>query len=142
MEIIRALAEHQNTVYDLICELEETAIDKTQFESTFLHNMENEDVYYLLAIENEVVLGFASLHIQLLLHHAGAVGEIQEFIVVNKCRGQGVGMLLFQRLKQIAQERGCVLFEVCCNQSRIKSHSFYVNRRMENTHYKFTLPLA
>ena len=141
MEIVCALAEHQNAVYDLICELEGKAIDKTQFELAFLHNITNEDIYYLLAIENDVLLGFASLHIQLLLHHAGTIGEIQEFIVDHKSRGQGVGMMLYQGLKQIAMERGCVSFEVSCNQSRKESHSFYINRGMGNTHHKFTLPL-
>ena len=142
MEIIRASVENKNAVYALLCELENKKIDRAQFETSFLRNMTNKDIFYLLAVENDVVVGFASIHVQLLLHHAGPVGEIQEIIVNKKYRGQNVGKMLYHSLKEIAEENSCVLLEVCCNQSRIESHPFYLSQGMQNTHYKFTLPLT
>ena len=142
MEIIKASAKNKNDVYALLCELEGTTIDNNLFETMFLQNIENEDIFYLLAIEDHIVLGFASLHIQRLLHHVGNVGEIQEIIVEKKHQGQGIGATLYNKLKQIAIEKRCVLLEVCCNQRRIESHEFYHKQGMKNTHYKFTIPLA
>ena len=142
MEIIYASAEHKNEVYALLCELKGAEIDKTRFEALFFQNLERNDIFYLLAVEDNSVLGFASIHIQPLLHHVGYVGEIQEFIVSEKHQGQGIGTLMCNNLKQIAVENKCVLLEVSCNQSRINSHLFYLKQGMDNSHYKFTLPLS
>ena len=141
MEIIKASAKNKNDVYALICELKGAKIDNNLFETVFLQNVENEDIFYLLAIEDHMAVGFASLHIQRLLHHVGNVGEIQEIVVDKKYQGQGIGTMLYNRLKRIAIERKCDLLEVCCNQRRIESHVFYHKQGMKNTHYKFTAPL-
>jgi len=69
------------------------------------------------------------------------VAEIQEIVVSKYYQGQGIGKMLFNRLKEIAVENKCVLLEVCCNQIREKSHEFYLKQNMKNSHYKFTLNL-
>ena len=141
MEIIYATEKYKNDVYTLLCELEHTELNKTQVESLFLQNIKRKDIFYLLAVEADIVLGFASLHIQSLLHHVGAVGEIQELIVNSKYRGKGVGTALYNNLKQIAIDNQCILLEICCNQLRKESHLFYSKQGMKNSHYKFTLSL-
>jgi len=141
MKIIDATEKHRNEVYALLCELEHGELNKARFEELFLQNVKNRDVFYLLAVEDGMVRGFASLHIQSLLHHVGAVGEIQEIVVTSEHRGRGIGKMLYDRLKQIAEDNQCVSFEVCCNQLRAGSHLFYLSQGMKNSHYKFTLPL-
>jgi len=142
MELVYAAEKDLDAVYDLVCRLENKTIARAPFDAAFLRNITDESIVYLLAVEEGAVLGFASLHIQFLLHHAGAVGEIQEIIVDEACRGRGLGKILFQRLKEIAEEKDCVLLEVCCNQARTASHPFYISQGTKNTHYKFTLPIV
>ena len=139
MEIIYADEKHINGIYALLCALEGEEIDKARFETVYLNNLENRDIYYLVAVENGAVAGFASLHIQQLLHHGGAVGEIQEIVVASEYRGQGMGSELYKSIKQIAVEQNCVLLEVCCNKIRTESHNFYLKQGMQGTHYKFTM---
>ncbi len=141
LQCINATIENSEDVYHLLCELEHIELDKASFEEIFRKNVINPDIHYLLAMDNQNIIGFASLHIQSLLHHVSKVAEIQEIVVSKHYQGQGVGQILFNRLKEIAIENECALLEVCCNQIREKSHEFYLKQNMKNSHYKFTLSL-
>ena len=77
------------------------------------------------------------MHIQKLLHHAGLVAEIQEFIVNKDLRGFGIGTKMIDKIKEKATQSGCMLIEVCCSLGRYDSHNFYINRDLKRTHYKF-----
>ncbi len=141
MQYVVAEKENLPDVYRLVCELEHAELDRAAFEKVYEGNLANPDIYYLLAMDDQVVAGFASLHIQCLLHHIGRVGEVQELIVSKHYQGQGIGRELFDKLKETAAANGCVLLEVCCNQSRKESHKFYLKQNMKNSHYKFTSDL-
>lgn len=97
--------------------------------------------FYYLAIQDDIVFGFATVHFQYLLHHMGKVAELQELVVLSSKQGLGIGSLLFEKIKEIAIENECILLEVCCNQIREFSHKFYLKQGMKNSHYKFTMPL-
>jgi PhnO protein len=137
MEIINADIEHLNMVYNLICELENETLNRFNFAKIYQNNIENNDIYYLLAVEGKTIFGFASLHIQKLLHHCANIGEIQEIIISKNQRGQGTGTALFDKIMEIARVNNCLSLEVCCNQVREKSHEFYLKQGMSKSHYKF-----
>lgn len=110
MDIINAKLKHLNEVYDLICELEGEKMCKESFSTTYKTNLDTPNVFYRLVIDNEEVVGFASLHIQSLLHHGNRIGELQEIIIKHEKQGCGFGTLLFDDIKQKAEENGCELF--------------------------------
>lgn len=141
MDIINAKLKHLNEVYDLICELEGEKMCKESFSTTYKTNLDTPNVFYRLVIDNEEVVGFASLHIQSLLHHGNRIGELQEIIIKHEKQGCGFGTLLFDDIKQKAEENGCIQLEVCCNQNRKASHMFYEKQCMNNSHYKFTIKM-
>jgi len=141
MEIVTAIIEHSNEIYELICELENEFLDKEEFLQIFQSNLNNKNIYYLVALEESSIIGFASLHIQKLLHHCARIGEIQELIVSKARQGSGVGTELFIHIKEIADKNNCEILEVCCNRRREKSHQFYLKQGMEQSHFKFTYNL-
>jgi len=141
MEVINATEKHLPEIYNLICELEDKKLDKDSFTQIFLDNLSNKDIYHFLAHENGDTIGFASLHIQNLLHHCSKVGEIQEIVISKKHQGKGVGSMLFNKILETAKSYECPLLEVCCNRAREKSHGFYINQGMKKSHYKFTLTI-
>ena len=55
-------------------------------------------LYYVAESDGDIV-GFGSLHIELLLHHAGLAGEIQELVVHETVRSKGIGVELVSRLE-------------------------------------------
>ena len=141
MEIIKTTINHLEAVYELVCELESKNLNKNDFSQIYRDNINNDNIYYLVAVDESGIIGFASLHIQKLLHHCGKVGEIQEIIISKNQQGTGVGTALFNRIKETAVLNNCVLLEVCCNKIREKSHWFYIKQGMKKSHYKFVLNL-
>jgi PhnO protein len=141
VSIIPATPEHGPAVYELLCELEGEDLDREGFFWAYEANLWDENILCFLAMWEDRPVGFASLHVQRLLHHLAAVGEIQEIIVAREFRGRGVGRALFQKAREAAVERSCVQLEVCCRRTRTQSHAFYEKMGMENTHFKFCLPL-
>ena len=142
LEIVEARHEHFMDVYKLICELENTLVDKRSLLKVYTHNLTSKDIHYILAVEDSRVVGFASLHIQQLLHHAAKIGELQEIIVCKEKQGVGIGRILFEAIKEIAVNNQCIQLEICCNQARKASHEFYLKQGAKNSHNKFTLPIS
>ena len=141
MQIIPATAQEMEAVYSLICQLEEQALPFTDFERIYLENLKNPQIFYLLCKNQGKVLGFCSMHMQGLLHHAGKIAEVQELVLCPQARGSGAGRALFEAAKQKARQEGCLQIEVCCNLRRQDAHQFYEHTGLERSHYKFTAPL-
>ena len=141
LKIINAKESNFEAIYELICELENTIIDRPSFYNVYSHNLICSDIHYIIAVEDHNVVGFASLHIQHLLHHVSKIGELQEIIVHQEKRGLKIGKNLFDSIKKIAIENKCTQLEICCRQTRKESHEFYLKQGAENSHYKFTIPL-
>lgn len=137
-----ALPEHAQAVYGLICELEGSEPDRQSFQSVFIENLKNKNVRYFVALREDKVIGFSSLHVQRLLHHAAPVGEIQEIVVSKSSRGQGIGQVLFEKMRTAAISFGCVQMEVCCRKARKRSVDFYQKMGMNCSHFKLCLPLT
>ena len=142
IDIQPARIEHEQAIYGLMCELEGTETDRRGFGNVFRENLGDRDVFYLIAMRDGCVTGFSSLHMQRLLHHAALIGEIQEIVVSEKYRGQGIGQMLFEKMRAIAKDAGCTQMEVCCRRERKRSLDFYQKMGMACSHFKLCLPLA
>ena len=142
MEIRKAKKNDLESIFSLICELEDNIIDNNQFCKVYIKNLSDKNIYYIVAEEHEKVIGFASVHIQLLLHHVGRIAEIQELIVTKQYQGSQIGYMIMKELRSIAVSNDCINIEVCCNRMREKSHAFYEKFGMKKSHFKFTLPVS
>ncbi|MCP2028092.1 PhnO protein [Flavobacterium sp. HSC-32F16] len=133
--------EDLDFVYKAICELENEVLDFKVFEMIFNENISNPKNLYLIA-ENENEnegLGFISFHTQNLLHHCGLVGEIQEFFIHQKYRGQGVGRVLINEILNFAEEHNLKSIEVTTNKKRVENVAIYENLGFSLSHNKFTI---
>lgn len=138
-EIILRAAKLTDTdsIYDKICELEQEKLNKNQFEDIFKQNLSKRNIYYIVAEYQGKLVGFMSLYIQNLLHHGGAVAEIQELFVDTTLRGKGLGTKLIEYARKISKMNKCVTFEVSCNLKRESTHVFYEKSGFSKTHFKF-----
>ncbi|AOC95006.1 aminoalkylphosphonic acid N-acetyltransferase [Flavobacterium anhuiense] len=126
-------------VYKAICELENEVLDFEVFKMIFNENISNSKNLYLIA-ENEIEgLGFISFHTQNLLHHCGLVGEIQEFFIHKKYRGQGVGRLFINEILSFAEKNALKSIEVTTNKKRVENVAIYENLGFTLSHNKFTI---
>ncbi|GAA6768933.1 hypothetical protein AAFH68_48920 [Flavobacterium sp. CGRL1] len=126
-------------VYKSICELENEILDFEVFEMIFNENISNPKNLYLIAENENEGLGFISFHTQNLLHHCGLVGEIQEFFIHQKYRGQGVGRLLINEVLDFAKENNLKSIEVTTNKKRVENVAIYENLGFILSHNKFTI---
>ncbi|QIK53716.1 GNAT family N-acetyltransferase [Dysgonomonas sp. HDW5B] len=128
-------------VYELICELEQTVLDKDVF--TQIYDRQISDCHYLLIVVqlNQLVVGFLSLQIKEHLHHAAKIAEIIELVIHESSRGQRIGDSLFQAGKKFAKENNCSQLELCTNVRRLRAHQFYEKQGMNKSHHCFTLTL-
>jgi PhnO protein len=126
-------------VYEAICELENEVLDFEVFKEIFNENISNPDNLYLIAENKNEGLGFISFHTQKLLHHCGLVGEIQEFFIHQKHRGQGVGKQLIEKIMNYANQNNLKSIEVTTNKRRVENVLIYENLGFGLTHNKFTI---
>lgn len=128
-----------NFVYKAICELENEVLDFEVFQKIFNENISNPKNLYLIAEKGTEGLGFISFHTQNLLHHCGLVGEIQEFFIHQKYRGQGVGRLLINKILDFAEQHNLKSIEVTTNKKRVENVAIYENLGFTLSHNKFTI---
>lgn len=141
LQIRAADTDDLPTVYDFLCMLEDERLDQVAFETVFLHNLANPLIHYLVAEQGGELVGFASCHVQYLLHHGGKVGEIQELFVRPDVRNQQIGHKLVAALETLAYQEGFVNLEVTTNQKRIDTIRFYERENFKSTHLKLVKTL-
>jgi PhnO protein len=126
-------------IYKAICELENEILNFKVFKEIFNENISNPKNLYLIAENENEGLGFISFHTQNLLHHCGLVGEIQEFFIDQRYRGQGVGRLLINEIKNFAAQNNLKSIEVTTDKKRIENVAIYENLGFNLSHNKFTI---
>jgi len=116
--------------------LDKNSFKKSKFAKIFLNNLKSPNIFYLIAENKKQIIGFASLHIQNLLHHCGRVAEIQEIYVSPWFRYQGVGIKLLNKLIKMARLKGCVRIEVSSGTKNKKIHKFYKKHGLKKVSFK------
>ncbi len=116
--------------------------DQGQVEKLFLQltgrevNIEIEDlmndnaVNCLVIEEDEEVVGFASL-ITYYLPTLGKMGEIEEVIVDEKCRGKGYGREIMESLIKLAKEKKLKKLQLTSNPNREVARALYIKLGFE-----------
>ncbi len=141
-QIRPAKKEDASALYAIICRLEDSHFEYSRFESIYEQNLNNNHIYYCVAINQQnVIIGFISAHIQILLHHCGKVAEIQEMFVEESHRNLKVGTAMLAEIEKHLKNSGCSALEVTSNIKRSEAHSFYLRSGFAETHKKFVKEL-
>lgn len=98
----------------------------------------SKDHLFLVADQSGQVLGMCALLFSMSTWSAAPTCEIQDLIVTNAHRGQGLGRGLVDAASRLAQERGCARVFMLAEYWNLDAHAFY--RRLgltEDTHLDF-----
>lgn len=139
--IREAIPQDFPVIYNFINELEDKVFDEEKQRSFFEINIQQEHYCYRVAILNGEISGYISCHTQILLHHSGRIGEIQELFVAADKRGYGIGKLLVNEVKTWAQKHEVLQLEVTANNARHQTHQFYIREGFTHTHKKFVFDI-
>ena len=126
-------------IHKSLCELANENLNPNIFKKIFDENIKNPNNLYLIAENEENKIGFITFHCQNLLHHCGIVGEIQEFYIVSKFRGKGIGRKLTQKIFEFAEKNNLKSIEVTTGKKRIENIAVYENLGFNLSHNKFTI---
>lgn len=83
------------------------------------------DALLLIAVDQQQVLGFISLHFIPQIALPGDFCRISYFCVSSPARSTGVGAQLEARAEAEARARDCDRIELHCNERRVRAHQFY-----------------
>jgi len=134
--IRKAESSDFESVYQFVCQLQNKVFVKQQLKLLYEENIAKKDNIYLVAVQDDLLIGYLSCHIQLLLHHAGKVAEIQEMFVLTPYRNQGVGKSLIDEIKRITKNQGVLQLEVTTRVVREKAIEFYKRESFKDSHKK------
>ncbi len=101
----------------------------------------SENQKLIVGIINNQIVGFCSLTIKNNLWQAGNLGHVDELVVDENIRGQGIGKKLIERITEIAQENSCKKIELDSAFHRRNAHSFYESIGYKNRAYLFSKTL-
>lgn len=113
-------------------ELNQQAINRV-----YLNNLYSEVKEYYVARGADRIIGFITMHIVENLWAQGCLMQIEELVVSEKCRSQGIGRKLIEQAFTLAKERGCRSVEVTSAFHRSKAHLFYESCGFEKKAYHF-----
>lgn len=139
--IRRSEEKDGQSVYELICILEETAFDKAGFQKIYEMMMKNANHACFVYEEEDEVVAVLHMRMEYQLHHCARIAEISELVVLPEHRNKGIGEKLFQYACLYAKENDCVRIELVTNQRRKDAHRFYEREGMKQSHYGYTLDL-
>jgi GNAT superfamily N-acetyltransferase len=104
------------------------SVQEIDIESLFREMNGNPRIYQnWVAVEGERVVGFLSLIFYKTLFHEGGTALINELVVEQDRRGQGVGRLLIERAVAEARQRGMDEIEVGTEKGNAAAQRFYRN---------------
>ncbi|MDR1348855.1 MAG: GNAT family N-acetyltransferase [Prevotellaceae bacterium] len=92
----------------------------------------------IIGLIGNKIVGFCSLTINNNLWQGGNLGYIDELIVDENFRGQGIGKTLMAEITKIARENNCKQIELSSAFHRKEAHQFYKNSGYEKRAYLFS----
>ena len=93
--------------------------------------MEHPDADVLLALDGDVIVGLASVYLDLPFIRFGKRCWLQDLAVTSSRRSEGIGGTLLDAAAAWARERGCTHLELASGAGRKDAHRFYEAQGME-----------
>jgi GNAT superfamily N-acetyltransferase len=98
--------------------------------------------HLIVGVQEDRVVGFCSLSLKNNFWKAGCIGNVDELVVDEHYRGQGIGKKLISRIEEIAISNQCKQIELDSSFHRKEAHHFYESIGYKTRAYLFTKPLS
>ncbi|MBN2026972.1 MAG: GNAT family N-acetyltransferase [Actinobacteria bacterium] len=106
-------------------------LGREALEEVFRHNLGLASQHYLCAVSEGKLVGFCSLSVRKSLWGQGFLGYVDELVVDESRRGEGIGGMLLERALELAKKDGCRRVELDSAFHRADAHRFYENHGFE-----------
>ena len=133
--IVKALTEYTPEVgarvRELLIQLSRSGKDKGEIPEAWFHDIIDSPWHDLLVAEDDgKILGMAAMSVTM---GAGIRKNayLEDFVVDNTTRGQGVGGMLFEAMLEWGRKKGCKRMEFTCGNEREVAQQFYKSHGAE-----------
>ena len=137
MEIRRIILDDLDRVFELLNELYKNELKYEKFKEIYKLKLNDENSYYIVAIEDDKIIGILTSELQLKLHRAKKQSFIEDLIVDKEYRNKGIGKALLQNAVDYAKSKDCNVVELTCYIKDEDTHRFYENNDFVKHSYKF-----
>ena len=126
--LIQKLAQHDGV----------PAPEPQSLQDVLSHLMTRGSTTYLVAENDEgELVGSLQLDFRLTTWEAATYVYLEDFFVEEEYRGRGVGSVMLDLARTIAQERGCVRIELDVLESSAEAQRFYVRHGFADQYRRF-----
>ena len=137
MDIRKARIEDKDEIFVLLNQLYENKIKYEIFSKIYETKWNNENSYYIVAINDNKIIGVLIMEIFIQLHRAKKTSFIDDLIVKEEYRNKGIGKLLLQNAISYAKQQDCEVIELTSFLSNEKAHRFYETNGFKKHSIKF-----
>lgn len=137
MEIRMIKLEDLDSVFELLDELYENKIEYSKFTQKYKDSLKDNSFYGIVAIEENKVVSVLISRVISRLAKKKDILFIDDLIVNQKFRNNGIGKLLIQTATTYAISKDCGALELTSMIQNINAHRFYENNGFEKRQYKF-----
>ena len=137
MEIRKIVLNDLDEIFNLLNQLYENKLNYEKFKEIYKMKLNDKNSYYIVAIENNKIIGVLTSELQIKLHRAKKQSFIEDLIVDESYRNRGVGKTLLQNAVNYAKNNDCEVIELTSYINNEKAHKFYQNNGFNKHSYKF-----
>jgi GNAT superfamily N-acetyltransferase len=113
-------------LYSLLTQLmTKGPLDRDRMEKAFRELLGEDTVRIGVFDDGQELLGMVTVSVHATLHHFGRVAIVDEMVVTENARGQGVGKALMNWAKEQAIDMGADALELHSAEFRNNAHAFY-----------------
>lgn len=128
-------------VYELMNILYKGKLKYDRFKEIYKLKLQDKNSYYIVAIENDNIVGVLTSELQEKLHRDKLQLFIEDLIVEESKRNNGIGSSLLENAINYAKNNNCEVVELTSYKDEIKAHKFYENNGFINHSIKFKMYL-
>ncbi len=137
MEIRKIVLNDLDEIFNLLNQLYKNQLNYEKFKEIYKMKLNDKNSYYIVAIENNKIIGVLTSELQIKLHRAKKQSFIEDLIVDESYRNRGIGKALLQNAVDYAKNNDCEVIELTSYINNEKSHKFYQNNGFNKNSYKF-----
>lgn len=141
MSIRRIRLDDLDKVYELMNILYEGKLKYDRFKNIYKLKLKEENSYYIVAVEDDNVVGVLTSELQEKLHRERLQLFIEDLIVEESKRNNGIGKALIENAINHAKDNNCEVVELTSYKDNMKAHKFYENNGFINHSIKFKMYL-
>lgn len=137
MEIRRITLDDSDRVFELLNVLYENKLKYEKFKEKYKLKLNDENSYYIVAMEENKIIGILTSELQVKLHRAKKQSFIEDLIADKDYRNKGIGKALLHNAVEYAKNNDCEVVELTSYIKNENAHRFYENNNFIKHSYKF-----